>query len=105
MAEHLWMRQEEERFVNDIGQVFDAEQRNALRLVAAAIAVDYGGIDCAIHRDGRIVVFEANAAMLVHDEKSDVFDYKNAAIATIKNAFDAMLSRRRQASEANLAVG
>jgi hypothetical protein len=40
-------------------------------------------------------VFEANAAMLVHDEKTETFAYKNQYIARIKQAFDALLSRRR----------
>ena len=98
MAEHLWMRQEEERFVNNIGEVFTPAQQDVLRSIAAVIGVDYGGIDCAMNRDGRIVVFEANAAMLVHDEKSSEFAYKNHAIAMIKSAFDDMVSRRRHVS-------
>ena len=63
--------------------------------MARATALDYGGIDCGVDRDGRIVVFEANASMLVHDEKTEDFAYKNRYIAKIKHAFDAMLSQRR----------
>jgi len=33
--------------------------------------------------------------MLVHDEKDETFTYKNRYIARIKDAFDAMVSRRR----------
>jgi tetratricopeptide (TPR) repeat protein len=95
MANHAWMRQEEERFLADIGVVFDATRQEALLAIAKATGLDYGGIDCGIDRDGRIVVFEANAAMLVHDEKNETFAYKNPYIAKIKNAFDAMMSRRR----------
>ena len=95
MAEHAWMRQEEERFLENLGGVFNATQQSALRAMAGAIGLDYGGIDCGIGPDGRIVVFEANAAMLVHDEKAEVFAYKNQYIARIKQAFDAMLCRRR----------
>lgn len=95
MANNSWMRQEEERFLENIGAVFNAAQQDALRAVARATGLDYGGIDCGIDRDGRIVMFEANAAMLVHDEKTNVFAYKNQYIARIKHAFDAMLSRRR----------
>jgi tetratricopeptide (TPR) repeat protein len=95
MADHAWMRQEEERFLEDPGSVFNAAHMNALRAMAKATGLDYGGIDCGIGRDGRIVVFEANAAMLVHDEKTETFAYKNQYIARIKQAFDALLSRRR----------
>jgi hypothetical protein len=95
MANHAWMRQEEERFLQDLGSVFDAAQQGALLAMAKATGLDYGGIDCGIDRDRRIVVFEDNAAMLVHDEKTEVYAYKNQYIARIKQAFDAMLSRRR----------
>jgi glutathione synthase/RimK-type ligase-like ATP-grasp enzyme len=95
MANHAWMREEEERFLEDIGHVFDATHQDALRAIAMATGLDYGGIDCGIDRDGQIVVFEANASMLVHDEKNADFAYKNQYIAKVKDAFDAMLSRRR----------
>ena len=95
MANHLWMREEEERFLENFGSVFNAAQQDALRAMATATGLDYGGIDCGIDRAGRIVVFEANAAMLVHDEKATAFAYKNQYIARIKDAFDAMMSRRR----------
>jgi len=94
MADHAWMRREEERYLENPGGVFNAAQQEALRAMARATGLDYGGIDCGVDRDGRIVVFEANAAMLVHDEKTAIFDYKNQYIARIKYAFDAMLSRR-----------
>ncbi len=95
MANHAWMRQEEQRFLENLSGVFDAAHQDALRAMARATGLDYGGIDCGIGRDGRLVMFEANAAMLVHDEKTAVFAYKNQYIARIKQAFDTMLSRRR----------
>jgi tetratricopeptide (TPR) repeat protein len=95
MANQKWMRMEEERYLQDMGSVFNAAHQNALRAMAKATGLDYGGIDCGLNRDGRIVVFEANASMLVHDEKTEDFEYKNQYIAKIKSAFDAMLFRRR----------
>jgi tetratricopeptide (TPR) repeat protein len=95
MANHAWMRQEEERFLQDMGRVFNPAHQDALRAIANATELDYGGIDCGLTRDGQIVVFEANAVMLVHNETDANFTYKNPYIAKIKSAFDAMLSRRR----------
>jgi tetratricopeptide (TPR) repeat protein len=95
MANHDWMRKEEERYLQDMGSVFNAAHQDALRAMAKATELDYGGIDCGLDRDGRIVVFEANASMLVHDEKTADFAYKNPYIARIKQAFDAMMSGRR----------
>jgi tetratricopeptide (TPR) repeat protein len=106
MANHAWMREEEERFVSDLGHVFNPAQQDALRAMATATGLDYGGVDCGLDRDGRIVVFESNAAMLVHDEKTDLFAYKNSAIARIKTAFDAMLARHRMtAPELRVSLG
>jgi Flp pilus assembly protein TadD/glutathione synthase/RimK-type ligase-like ATP-grasp enzyme len=98
MANQASMREEEERFLADMGSVFNPANQDALRAIARATGLDYGGVDCGLDRDGRIVVFEANASMLVHDEKNETFAYKNQYIAKVKNAFDAMLSRRRRAS-------
>ena len=95
MANQEWMRKEEERYLQDMGSVFNAAHQDSLRAMAKATGLDYGGIDCGLDRDGRIVVFEANASMLVHDEKTPDFAYKNPYIARIKQAFDAMLSGRR----------
>jgi tetratricopeptide (TPR) repeat protein len=94
MANQTWMRMEEERYLQDMGSVFNAAHQNALQEMAKATGLDYGGIDCGLNRDGQIVVFEANASMLVHDEKTEVFEYKNQYIAKIKSAFDSMLFRR-----------
>ena len=93
MARHPWMREEEERFLRDPHLVFDAAHQEALRAVAAASGLDYCGIDCSLDRDGNIVVFETNAAMLVHDEKDQLFAYKNPFIGRIKDAFEALLAR------------
>ncbi len=95
MANQPWMRREEEQFLSDTGSVFNAAQQEALQAIATATGLDYGGIDCGQGRDGRVIVFEANAAMLVHDEKSEDFAYKNQYIAKIKDAFGTMLARRR----------
>jgi hypothetical protein len=86
MANQPWMRQEEESFLAAPHLVFDEPHQGALRAVAAATRLDYCGIDCAIDRDGAIVVFESNAAMLVHGENDEIFAY-------IKDAFDAKLAR------------
>ncbi|MFT4116233.1 tetratricopeptide repeat protein [Bradyrhizobium sp.] len=91
MGRHAWMQQEEERFLRDPGEVFGAAQFEALRTIRNRIGLDYFGIDCGLDRDGRIVVFEVNASMLVHDQNPE-FPYKDPYIRRIKTAFDAMLA-------------
>jgi tetratricopeptide (TPR) repeat protein len=94
MANHAWMRHEEAEFLDDMSRVLDAPRQDALRRIAGTLGLDYGGVDFGLDRDSRIVVFEANASMLVHDEKGDDFAYKNPYIERIKRAFDVMLTKR-----------
>jgi hypothetical protein len=41
--------------------------------------------------DGRLLVFEANATMLVHPEQEGCFAYRNPAVADIQAAFEDLL--------------
>ena len=93
MANHAWMRAEEEAFVANPGSVFGPAAWDALRAIQAEIGLDYCGIDCALERDGKILVFEVNATMLVHAEDATPFAYKQPYISAIKRAFDAMLAK------------
>ncbi|MET4390983.1 tetratricopeptide (TPR) repeat protein [Bradyrhizobium sp. F1.4.3] len=92
MERHVWMQDEEERFLRAPEQVFGASHDEALRVIRARIGLDYFGIDCGLDRDGNLVVFEVNASMLVHDQNLE-FPYKDLYIRRIKVAFDAMLGR------------
>ncbi|MBR0788095.1 tetratricopeptide repeat protein [Bradyrhizobium manausense] len=92
MAHHAWMQDEEERFLRVPGEVFGAAHYQALRVIRDRIGLDYFGIDCGLDPDGRLVVFEVNASMLVHDQNPE-FPYKDPYIGRIKVAFDGMLAR------------
>jgi len=93
MVRHAWMRQEEEIFLRDPAAVFDAGHFEALRAIRAAVGLEFFGIDCGLDREGRLVVFEVNASMLVHaNDPEPEFAYKQAPVARIKRAFDAMLA-------------
>ena len=93
MASHAWMQQEEAAFLSQPGAVFSGENYRALAEIRTRIGLDYFGIDCALDRDGNIIVFEVNASMLVHNDNPD-FPYKAPAVQAIKQAFDAMLRER-----------
>jgi glutathione synthase/RimK-type ligase-like ATP-grasp enzyme len=60
--------------------------------IRAAVGLDFFGIDCALDRDGNLLVFEVNASVLIHNDNAD-FAYKGPACIRIKRAFEAMLSR------------
>lgn len=71
-----------------------------LKAIADSTGLDYCGIDCALDQQGQVLVFEVNATMLVHDEKTEPFAYKNPYVTAIKQAFTAMLTRRAKPPEA-----
>ncbi len=94
MREHAWMRAEEAAFIADLGAVFAGPLAAALDEIAAAIPLAYFGIDCALAADGRLVLFEADAAMLVHgSDPPDLYPYKRAGFARIQTALTTLLER------------
>ncbi|MBV8927271.1 MAG: tetratricopeptide repeat protein [Bradyrhizobium sp.] len=93
MGDHAWMQQEEAAFLANPGAVFGPVHYHTLNAIRARIGLDYFGIDCALDRDGNLVVFEVNASMLVHAHNAD-FPYKDPHVRAIKDAFDAMLHAR-----------
>ncbi|MFM0210311.1 tetratricopeptide repeat protein [Paraburkholderia sediminicola] len=93
MANHTWMQAEEQAFLDDPWRVFGVAQRAALQSIRDAMGLAYFGIDCALDCDGAVVVFEANASMLVHGNNSQ-FPYKKEAVERIRQAFHALLERR-----------
>jgi hypothetical protein len=96
MSEHAWMRDEEAAFIGDMPAVFAGRLADALHEIAAAIPLGYFGIDCAIAHDGRLLLFEADAAMLVHgSDPPDLYPYKRAGFERIKAALTALLERAR----------
>jgi tetratricopeptide (TPR) repeat protein/glutathione synthase/RimK-type ligase-like ATP-grasp enzyme len=100
MAKTPRLRVEEEAFLRDPRRVLGSVPWAALEAVRTALGLDFAGIDCGIDADGKLVVFEANATMLVHDEKG-LFAYKAPFIAAIKRAFASMLARAAD-SQANV---
>jgi glutathione synthase/RimK-type ligase-like ATP-grasp enzyme len=87
------MQHEEAAFLDDPAGVFEPRHFNALQAIRETIGLDYFGIDCAIDRDGMLVVFEVNASMLVHQNYGP-FTYKAGAVTRIKRAFDRLLRSR-----------
>ncbi len=92
MGEDAVRRAEEQRFVDDPHAVLGAAM-STIGDIGRKLDLDYAGIDFSVLPDGRVLVFEANATMLVHPEAHDgVFAYKNPAVAAITDAFAAMLA-------------
>ncbi|MGA0600881.1 hypothetical protein ACO2Q3_09275 [Caulobacter sp. KR2-114] len=88
---------EEARFLEDPAAVIGETGWAAIGEIGRRLGLHYGGVDFAPLADGRILVFEANATMLVHPEDPDgPLAYKNPAVQRIIDAFQAMLERMAQ---------
>jgi tetratricopeptide (TPR) repeat protein len=92
MADHRWMQEEEEEFLNNPSTVFGPGHYRVLREIRERIGLEYFGVDCGLDRSGNLVVFEANASMLVHGQ-NEGFRYKDPFVLRIKSAFDEMLRK------------
>jgi glutathione synthase/RimK-type ligase-like ATP-grasp enzyme len=94
MAENAWMREEEARFLSDFDAVFGPELQEALRRIARTLELEYVGVDCSIDRSGRLVVFEADPAMIVHaGDDPALFGYKIPAAKRVFAAFERLVDR------------
>jgi len=74
-------------------------QRHAAALaeIDARIGLPYLGIDCAETRDGRLLIFEVDNAMVVHAmDDPGKYPYKGPAMDKVFRAFEAMLHRAAQ---------
>jgi hypothetical protein len=91
-------RMEEADFLANPGTLFTDAALTTIRAVATRLDLDFAGIDCAPLPDGRVLLFEANATMLVHVTGSaDEFGYQHAHIPLIRDALSALVTRRMRA--------
>jgi hypothetical protein len=96
MDEHQWMRDEEELFLSDLDSAFEGAPKAALDDLARVAGLEYFGIDCSIGRDGRLLVFEADTAMLVHaSDPIELYPYKHRYVPRIFRAIEEMIDRRK----------
>jgi hypothetical protein len=94
MKERPDHRAEEAGFLADMPGFIGAKAIAALESVRAALGLDYGGIDFGLNRQGEVLLFEANATMVVEQPDPDPrWDYRRAAVERIHAAVRRMLLR------------
>ncbi len=95
MQENEAWRAEEEAWMRDFDTDFAIRHAHAFDALHRKIALDYFVIDCAETQDGRLLLFEAQIAMIVHAmDPSGMFPYKRPAMLKLFSAFQAALQRR-----------
>jgi glutathione synthase/RimK-type ligase-like ATP-grasp enzyme len=94
MHDNAANRAEEARFMASFDGDFARRHETALHAIAERVGLDYFGIDCGETPDGRLLVFEADVAIIIHDmDPPDVYPYKGPQMRKVFAAFRAMLGR------------
>jgi tetratricopeptide (TPR) repeat protein len=89
MEAHPWKLAEELAYLDDAPGVLGNRGYAAVEAIARRMDLDYCGADFSLLPDGRVLLFEANATMLVHPEdENSVLARKNPYVARIFAAFD-----------------
>ncbi len=87
-------REEEARHFATFDADFAVRHASALEGLCARAGLEYFAIDCAETRDGELLIFEADTAMIVHDmDPPALYPYKGPQMQRVFKAFRDMLER------------
>ena len=91
MTDHADRRAREAAWMADF-PAFIRRHSATLTGIADRLGLDYLGLDCAEMPDGRLVLFEADVAMIVHDlDDEGLFPYKKPAMRRLFAGFESAL--------------
>ncbi len=95
MADNPQHRAEDAVFLDDMPQVLGPRAMQALAKISETLGLDYGGIDFSVNADGKILLFEANATMVIYPANKDSrWDYRRPAVQHILDAIYRILTKR-----------
>jgi glutathione synthase/RimK-type ligase-like ATP-grasp enzyme len=95
MADHAEHRAEDAEFLEDMPAVLGPRAMNALKQVQSVLGLDYAGIDFGLSPSGDLLLFEANATMVVNPPEPDPrWDYRRAAVERIFAAVRHLLLKK-----------
>ena len=101
MAEQPKHRAEEMAFLADMPGVLGPVAMAALGQICAALGLDYAGIDFGLGRDGELLLFEANATMVVNPPGPEaIWDYRREPVSRILETAQAMVTAQGAATKA-----
>ena len=101
MADQPAHRAEDAAFLADMEAVIGAPALAALTRIQIALGLDYAGVDFALSASGEVVVFEANATMVIPQPPPEpIWDYRRAPVAAAQAAVRAMIRGRAERTPA-----
>jgi hypothetical protein len=82
MADNAAHREEERRFLENMPAALGERAMAALDEIRSEVGLDYFGVDFALAADGSVLLFEANAAMVVIAPPPEpIWDYRRGPLA------------------------
>ncbi|MGO9742948.1 MAG: tetratricopeptide repeat protein [Roseiarcus sp.] len=94
-ADHLERLEEERRFLDDPERALGAAAYETISAIGRRLDLDFAGVDFSLTASGEVLLFEANATMLVHTERPDgPLAHKNASTGRILQAFWRLVETR-----------
>ncbi|HUA18239.1 MAG TPA: tetratricopeptide repeat protein [Bryobacteraceae bacterium] len=98
MADNAQHRAEEARFLENMPEVVGARAMAALRSIQETLALDYAGIDFGLSPAGDVLLFEANATMVIVPPGADErWSYRRNAVECATDAVRRMLLEKAAA--------
>ncbi len=95
MTESSERREEEAVWMRDFDADFAVRHAAAFKALYRRFGLDYFAIDCGETRDGRLLLFEADTAMIVHAmDPETTFPYKKPVMRKLFDAFQNALRQR-----------
>jgi hypothetical protein len=94
MADDPDNRAEDEAFLCDMQKVLGPRAMEALRRIEATLGLEYVGLDFSLSDTGDVILFEANACMVVNPPDQDKkWNYRRSAVQRILDAIRHLLTK------------
>jgi len=95
MKDNPLFRKEEEAFLLRMPEVLGQNALKALYAIEKTLALDYAGIDFSIDPEGNIILFEANATMIISPPAEEpLWAYRQQPILRARRAAQQLLASR-----------
>ncbi|HLG85485.1 MAG TPA: tetratricopeptide repeat protein [Bradyrhizobium sp.] len=92
MADEDHHRHEEARFLRDMPSVLGDKAMHAFAAIKDALALDYAGVDFGLDGDGNLLLFEANATMVIAKPGDEPhWAYRRTAVERVLAAVTGMI--------------
>jgi Flp pilus assembly protein TadD len=92
MADYPEHRAEDAEFLQNMPAVLGPRGMSALEQIQTALGLDYAGVDFGLSKSGELLLFEANATMVVNPPEPDArWDYRRPAVERIFTAVRKLL--------------